>query len=121
MPRLQSSLESGAQQSAADMLLDVVNDANRIFAGRHNWLSPVTSDEERKQFIWRCCQWWNCFVCRAWTESEPCGTKRDSVSRFPNATARPRPSRQSCLIPSHMIGVPDGEARNHPRLFGSPL
>jgi hypothetical protein len=36
MPRHQLSLEAGSQESATDILLDVINDANRIFAARHN-------------------------------------------------------------------------------------
>ena len=65
MPRHHPSLESRPQVSPTEVLLDIINDANRVFAGRHNWLSPMTSDEERKQFISRCCEWWNCFVCPA--------------------------------------------------------
>jgi hypothetical protein len=54
---------SAPQHAAADMLLEVINDANRIFGHRHNWLSPLTSDQERKEFIARCCEWWNTIVC----------------------------------------------------------
>lgn len=63
MPRHQLSLE-GFQESATDILLGVINHAKRIFAGRQNWLSPLTSDEQRKEFISRCC-WWNRAVYRA--------------------------------------------------------
>jgi hypothetical protein len=51
------------QPGAAEMLLEAINRANRIFGHRHNWLSPLTSDQERKEFIARCCQWWNTIVC----------------------------------------------------------
>jgi hypothetical protein len=47
------------------MLLQIINDANHVFADRHNWLSPLTRDEERKQFVARCCHWWNHTVCPA--------------------------------------------------------
>lgn len=79
MPRHHPSLESSPQVSLTEVLLDIINDANRVFAGRHDWLSPMTSDEERKQFISRCCEWWNCFVCPAmdrvgvvWDEAHQC-------------------------------------------------
>jgi hypothetical protein len=64
MPRHQPDPVPAAMEHApTEMLLNVINDANRIFAQRHNWLSPLTSDEERQQFIARCCDWWNHLVC----------------------------------------------------------
>lgn len=53
------------ETSSSAVLLEVINDANRIFDGRHNWLSPITTEQERQQFISRCCDWWNYFVCPA--------------------------------------------------------
>ena len=48
---------------AVDALLRVINAAHPIFRKRHNWLSPLTTDEERRQFIADCCAWWNETVC----------------------------------------------------------
>ena len=36
MPHHQTSPESDGRLSATEMFLDVINDANRTFAGRHN-------------------------------------------------------------------------------------
>jgi hypothetical protein len=54
-----------------------INAAQEMFQNRHNWLSPLTSDEERRQFIARSCEWWNEIVCPAmdtigaiWSERE---------------------------------------------------
>ncbi len=65
MPRPQPSLKPAHCEYAVDMLLNVINEANCFFAGRHNWLSPLTSDEDRQQFVARCCEWWNHSVCPA--------------------------------------------------------
>lgn len=56
MPRHRPSPGPGTQEPATDILLHAVNDANPIFGGPYHWLSPLTSDEERKQFISRCCR-----------------------------------------------------------------
>ncbi len=47
----------------ASDLIAAINQANQIFADRHNWLSPTTTDQERMQFVARCCRWWNDVVC----------------------------------------------------------
>ena len=59
--------------------MKTINAAHEVFQARHNWLSPLTSDEERRQFIARCCEWWNNIVCPAmdtigavWNEQEQC-------------------------------------------------
>jgi hypothetical protein len=103
--------------SPTGVLLEVANSAHRIFAGRHNWLSPLTSEEERKQFIVRCGAWWNdCVgpamdrVEAAWNEAQQC---------FQIAASHPAPPESASLESpdptlSCLIGVPDGEARKHP-------
>ena len=48
-----------------ETLLAAINAAHDVFAGRHNWLSPLTSDDERRQFIARHCDWWNNIACPA--------------------------------------------------------
>jgi hypothetical protein len=65
MPQPPANPDSDLQASTAELLVGVINEANHIFAGRHNWLSPLTSEQERQQFISRCCDWWNHFVCPA--------------------------------------------------------
>lgn len=64
MPRPQRdpAMNEGAQ---VDTLLAAINAAHGVFQNRHNWLSPLTTDDERKQFIARYCDWWNNVVCPA--------------------------------------------------------
>ncbi len=70
----------------AALLVEVINEANRIFAGRHNRLSPLTSEQERRQFIARCCAWWNHLLCPAMGRVGPYGTKNGSVTRSRKTT-----------------------------------
>lgn len=65
MPHHQANPKPHREMSSAEVLLEVINDANRIFGERHNWLSPATTEQDRQQFISRCCDWWNYFVCPA--------------------------------------------------------
>lgn len=65
MPHHQASPDRDGHLSPTEMLLDVIKDANRIFAGRHNWRSPATTEHDRQQFVSRCCDWWNYLVCPA--------------------------------------------------------
>ena len=76
MPRRRRDLaiENGAHVGT---LLAAINAAHDVFQNRHNWLSPLTTEEERKQFIARYCDWWNNVACPAmdavgarWNEQE---------------------------------------------------
>jgi hypothetical protein len=109
---------------SAALLLEVVNSANRIFAGQHNWLSPLTCDEERKQFIVRCCAWWNDCVGPAmdrvgatWNEAQQCFEIAASHPAAPESASLNSPDPTL----SFAIGVPDGEARNGPCVPGPTL
>ena len=69
----------GIARQPTETLVETINAAHEVFQARHNWLSPLTSDEERRQFIVRCCEWWNNIVCPAmdtigavWNEQEQC-------------------------------------------------
>jgi hypothetical protein len=69
----------GGFDQPAETLVKTINAAHEVFQARHNWLSLLTSDEERRQFIVRCCEWWNNIVCPAmdtigavWNEQEQC-------------------------------------------------
>jgi hypothetical protein len=80
MSRHQRSLALPREKRGhTETLLMAINAAHEIFQARHNWLSPLTNDEERKQFIVRCGDWWNKTICPAmdaigavWNEQRQC-------------------------------------------------
>jgi hypothetical protein len=87
---------AATEHAPADMnlILNIINDANRIFGQRHNWLSPLTSDEEHKQFIARCCDWWNHLVCPTMARMGAVWDERKQ--RFESAASR-QSSENSCV------------------------
>ena len=53
------------EHAEIQLLLATINAAHNVFQNRHNWLSPLTTNGERADFIAAACVWWNNVVCPA--------------------------------------------------------
>lgn len=65
------------ERAPAEMLLELINGANHVLGGRHNWLSPVTTEQDRKHVHLRAAAiGGTTSSAPSWIELEPDGMKR---------------------------------------------
>ena len=78
-PAANQPTDPSGEHVCVESLLATINAGHKLFQNRHNWLSPLTTDEERRQFIAAACNWWNNVVCPSmdrigarWNEQSQC-------------------------------------------------
>ena len=64
----------GGTDQPTETLVKAINAAHEVFQARHNWLSPLTSDEERRQFIRGAVNGGTTSSVPPWTQSVRLGT-----------------------------------------------